>query len=127
LQELVNNLDVPVPVMIVSADEQQQVDQVAASTKVLLSTAGPFAKYGTPVVDACVRSGCDYVDINGEPGWHKSMIDAYDKAARDAGVTLVPSSGFDSIPSDLGAAWMTQRIFVRAAHQTGCRRCLERC
>lgn len=110
LQTLVEDLGVPAHVMIASADVQDEVDQVAAATKVILSTAGPFAKYGTPVVEACVRSGCDYVDINGETGWHRSMIDAYDEAARKAGVTLVPSSGFDSIPSDLGVDWMARRV-----------------
>ena len=39
------------------------------------------------------------------------MIDTYDEAARKAGVTLVPSSGFDSIPSDLGVDWMARRVF----------------
>ena len=110
LQALVDDLDLPVPVLIASANNQDEVNQVAASTKVLLSTAGPFAKYGTPVVEACVRSGCDYVDINGEVGWHKRMIDLYDEAARNAGVVLIPSSGFDSIPSDLGAAYMARRV-----------------
>jgi len=110
LQTLVEDLGVPAHVMIASADVQDEVDQVAAATKVILSTAGPFAKYGTPVVEACVRSGCDYVDINGETGWHRSMINAYDEAARKAGVTLVPSSGFDSIPSDLGVDWMARRV-----------------
>lgn len=54
------------------------------------------------MIDACVRLGCDYVDINGEVGWHKSMIDKYGEQAREKNVILVPSSGFDSIPSDLG-------------------------
>ena len=100
-----------VPFLVASASDQAEVDKVAASTKVILSTAGPFAQHGAPVIDACIRNGCDYVDINGETGWHRQMIDTYDDAARDAGVVLIPSSGFDSIPSDLGSAWMTQRIF----------------
>ena len=82
LQALVDDIDVAVPVMIASSDVQD--DQVAAATRVILSTAGPFAKYGSPVVEACVRSGCDYVDINGEVGWHKSMIERYDDAAAEA-------------------------------------------
>ena len=61
-----------------------------------------------------VASPCSqYVDINGEVGWHRTMIDRYDAAAREKGVVLVPSAGFDSIPSDLGAHWMASRIRER--------------
>jgi short subunit dehydrogenase-like uncharacterized protein len=96
-----------VPLLVATSDN---FVSVARSAQVVLSTAGPFARYGTPVVEACVRAGTDYVDINGETGWHRSMIDAYDAEARANGVVLVPSSGFDSIPSDLGAQWMAERV-----------------
>ena len=57
---------------------------------------------GSPVVAACVAAGTDYVDINGEPAWHASIIDAHDARARAKSVLLVLACGFDSIPSDLG-------------------------
>ena len=110
LQNLADSLG-GVDVLVADVQAQADVDKVAASTRVVLSTAGPFALYGTPLVDACIRSCSDYVDINGETGWHRSMIDQYDDAAQRAGVVLVPSSGFDSIPSDLGALWMARRVF----------------
>ena len=108
--ELVSGGGSPPPVLIASSTSQAQVDSVVSQAKVLISTAGPFASHGTPVVEACVRLGTDYVDINGEVGWHKTMIERYDAAARQNGVVLVPSAGFDSIPSDLGAYWMARRI-----------------
>ena len=94
------------PILVASSDDATSVDAAVGQARVVLSTAGPFAKMGTPVVDACVRLGVHYVDINGETGWHRSIIDRYDAAARQKGVVLVPSCGFDSIPSDLGAAWV---------------------
>ncbi|KAL1507009.1 hypothetical protein AB1Y20_007871 [Prymnesium parvum] len=97
-------------VLVATASVQEEVDRVVSQSRVLLSTAGPFAAHGTPVVDACVRLGCDYVDINGEVGWHREMIERYDEEARRKGVVLIPSAGFDSIPSDLGAHWMASRI-----------------
>ena len=108
--ELATGGGTPPPVLIASSTSQAQVDSVVSQARVLISTAGPFASYGTPVVDACVRLGTDYVDINGEVGWHKSMIERYDAAARKNGVVQVPSAGFDSIPSDLGAHWMASRV-----------------
>jgi short subunit dehydrogenase-like uncharacterized protein len=107
LASSIRGSDAPVPQLVAS---NETFSTIAESTRVVLSTAGPFALYGTPIIEACVRAGCDYVDINGETGWHRSVIDKYDEEARAQGVVLVPSSGFDSIPSDLGAQWMAKRI-----------------
>ena len=98
------------PSDIIVTSNAEGIDRAASSSRVALSTAGPFALYGTPLVEACVRNGTSYVDINGEIGWHREMIDRFDKAARAADATLVPSCGFDSIPSDLGAQWMAERL-----------------
>lgn len=54
---------------------------MVAQARVIISTAGPFWKHGGPVVDACVRIGCDYVDINGETPWVKKIIDLYHEEA----------------------------------------------
>lgn len=43
---------------------------MAAQSKVVIATAGPFARYGTPIVDACVRSGADYCDVTGAISFH---------------------------------------------------------
>ena len=71
----------------------------------LCSTAGPFARLGKPVVAACVASRTDYVDINGEPLYMRDVIAEHDAAARAAGVRVVLSAGFDSVPFDLGVAF----------------------
>lgn len=100
-------------ILVASAATQSEVDRVVEQARIVLSTAGPFARIGQPVVDACVRLGTHYVDINGEPGWHREMIERYDEAARAKGVVLIPSSGFDSIPSDMACQWMAERVAVR--------------
>lgn len=106
LRQMATELSSAPEVLVATTTSQEQVDRVVSRARVLISTAGPFASYGTPVVDACVRLGCDYVDINGEVGWHRTMIDRYDAQACANGVRLVPSCGFDSVPSDLGVQWM---------------------
>jgi len=99
--------------LVASATAQNEVDRVVEQSHVVLSTAGPFARIGLTLVDACVRLGTHYVDINGEPGWHREMIERYDAAARANGVVLIPSSGFDSIPSDMACQWMAERVVAR--------------
>ena len=96
-------------VLVADSGDQAAVDAVVRRTRVLLTTAGPFSRYGTPVVDACARFGTHYVDITGETPWVRDLIDRYhDRAAAD-GTRLIPCCGFDSVPSDLGA-------FVVARH-----------
>jgi short subunit dehydrogenase-like uncharacterized protein len=68
----------------------------------VLTTVGPYQLYGEPLIKACVAHGTDYTDLCGEPVWMRQMIDAYDEAAKASGARITFSSGFDSIPFDLG-------------------------
>jgi short subunit dehydrogenase-like uncharacterized protein len=96
-------LNAPVPVLVADSADPQAIDAMIARTRVVLATAGPFALYGTGIVDACVRLGTHYVDITGESQWGRMLIDRYHQKAADEGTRIIPFFGFDSIPSDLGA------------------------
>jgi short subunit dehydrogenase-like uncharacterized protein len=96
--------------IVAPSQDQAAVDAVVARSRVVLSTAGPFALYGTPVVDACVRFGTDYVDITGETPWTAEIADRYHAPAAAVGTRIIPCCGFDSVPSDLGALLMTRYI-----------------
>ena len=103
-----------VDVLVADSRDQAAVDAVVGRTRVLLTTAGPYAVYGGPLVDACVRLGAHYVDITGETPWVRGLIDRYHEAAAAAGTRIIPFCGFDSVPSDLGAfllARHVQRVF----------------
>jgi short subunit dehydrogenase-like uncharacterized protein len=58
------------------------------------------------MVAACAEAGTDYVDLCGEPTWMRAMIDAHDAKAKASGARIVFSCGFDSIPFDLGVAYL---------------------
>lgn len=68
----------------------------------MVTTVGPFAKYGSALVAACAASGTGYVDSTGESPWVRDMIDQHDATAKSTGALMVPMCGFDSIPSDVG-------------------------
>lgn len=70
--------------------------------RVVLSTAGPFARLGDGLVDACAEAGRHYADITGEVAWVRRLIERHHGAARARGTFLVPCCGFDSVPADLG-------------------------
>jgi short subunit dehydrogenase-like uncharacterized protein len=89
------------PIIIADASEQSTLDAMAARTQVLVTTVGPYIRYGLPMVAACAAAGTDYADLTGETLFIRESIDLYHKQAADTGARIVNSCGFDSIPSDL--------------------------
>lgn len=102
LEALARDLDVDVPQLVVDAADPDAVAAMAAATKVVCTTVGPYARFGEPIVAACAEHGTDYVDLSGEPQWIRQMIDTHHDVATASGARIVHSCGFDSIPSDLG-------------------------
>ena len=97
-------------VIVADSHDIDAVEAMAASTRVLVSTAGPFAVYGDAIVDACVHQRTHYADITGETAWVRRVIDRlHVRAARD-GTRIVPFCGFDSVPSDLGTLLVVRHI-----------------
>jgi short subunit dehydrogenase-like uncharacterized protein len=84
--------------------------RLAESTRVLITTVGPYIKYGEAVVAACAAAGTDYVDLTGEPEFVDLMWLRYHEQARQTGARLVHSCGFDSIPYDLGALFTVEQL-----------------
>jgi short subunit dehydrogenase-like uncharacterized protein len=99
-----------VETFVASSDDPRSLEEVARCTKVVLTTVGPYALVGEPVVAACVSQGADYVDITGEPHFVDRLLVKYDKPAREKGLRLVSCCGFDSIPHDLGALFTVERM-----------------
>ena len=88
--------------IIADSNDEKSLDSMVKRAEVIISTVGPYIKFGLPLVDACVRNGTDYVDITGEAQFIKQCILNYHEKALEKGISIVHSCGFDSIPSDLG-------------------------
>ena len=91
-----------IELMVADAADEEALRAMCAQTGVVISTVGPYALYGSPLVKACVETGTDYVDLTGEAQWIHRMIEEHESRARKSGARLVHCCGFDSIPSDLG-------------------------
>ena len=89
------------PVITADASSPETLEAMAERTRVVVTTVGPYARYGLPLVAACAAAGTDYADLTGEPNFVLESIDLYHKQAADTGARIVHSCGFDSIPSDL--------------------------
>jgi short subunit dehydrogenase-like uncharacterized protein len=86
---------------------------MAEQTRVVVTTVGPYQLYGAPVLAACVAAGTDYADLCGEPVWMRQMIDAHHEQAQQTGARIAFSSGFDSIPFDLGVFMLQKEAQAR--------------
>lgn len=101
------------PLIFADAGDSRSLGEMAARSKVVLSTVGPYQLYGSDLVAACVERGTDYVDLCGEPAWMREMIDAHEKTAKSTGARIVFSCGFDSVPFDLGALYLQNEAMRR--------------
>lgn len=102
LNELQSKLESKVDIVIANSNDPASLDKMTKQTQVIISTVGPYLKYGEPLIKSCAENGTDYVDLTGEAIFIKDMMDKYQDTAKQSGARIVNSCGFDSIPSDLG-------------------------
>ena len=110
LKSVLAGLSPEVEIVIADCDDDVALQAMAARAKVVLSTTGPFHRYGSKLVAACVENSTHYVDITGENFWVKKMIERHHETAAAKGVRIIPSCGFDSIPSDLGSFFGIRKL-----------------
>jgi len=102
-----------VPFVIADAENPESVKQMVNSTQVVLTTVGPYQKYGSDLVRECSETGTDYVDLCGEPAWMHEMIAAHGETAKASGARIVFSCGFDSVPFDLGIYFLQKASIAK--------------
>jgi short subunit dehydrogenase-like uncharacterized protein len=107
------------PLIVGDGDDEAFLATLATRANVVCTTVGPYAKYGSKLVSACVAAGTDYCDLTGEVHWMQRMIEAHQDAAKASGARIVFTCGFDCIPSDLGVYFMQREM--RNRHGVPCR------
>ncbi|XP_073528932.1 saccharopine dehydrogenase-like oxidoreductase [Phyllobates terribilis] len=99
-----------IDIIICDVSDAASLADMCKKASVVLDCVGPYRFYGEPVVKACIENGAHFVDISGEPQFLESMHMKYDRQAADSGVYVVGSTGFDSIPADLGVLFTRNSI-----------------
>lgn len=97
------------PLMQADSGDIPSLADLAASTRVVVSTVGPYLRHGLPLVAACARAGTDYADLAGEVMFVRRSIDEYHDLANATGARIVHACGFDSVPSDIGVLLLHER------------------
>ena len=108
IKEVLNGRDIPV--MIADSHDKDSLNDLVKKTKVILTTVGPYARYGSKLVEACVENGTHYCDLTGEVHWMRHMINKYQLIAKESGAKIVHTCGFDSIPSDIGVFFLQKNM-----------------
>ncbi|MCV7049990.1 saccharopine dehydrogenase NADP-binding domain-containing protein [Mycobacterium heidelbergense] len=102
------------PVLTADASSPSTLNAMATRARVVVTTVGPYTRYGLPLVAACAAAGTDYADLTGEAMFVRDSIDLHHKQAADTGARIVHACGFDSVPSDLSVY-----ALYRAAQRDG--------
>ncbi|HEX3462245.1 MAG TPA: saccharopine dehydrogenase NADP-binding domain-containing protein [Acidimicrobiales bacterium] len=110
LESITNGLGRKVSVARADVTDPPTVRALAESTRVLITTVGPYMEHGEPVIAACAVAGTDYLDLTGEPEFLDLMYLKYHDTAAATGARLVHSCGFDSMPHDLGAQFTVEQL-----------------
>ena len=105
--------DDTIPVISANSDDLDSLQSMVKRTKVVCTTVGPYALYGSNLVKACVESKTHYCDLAGEVQWIRKMIDKYHSKAKENKIKIINSCGFDSIPSDMGVFYSQKKLFEK--------------
>jgi len=89
LESIKKKHNLPFPTIVADAFDVEALNSMCKETEVVLSTVGPYHKYGSELLEACIKNGCHYVDITGESFWIKDMIDKHHQTATDKGIRII--------------------------------------
>jgi short subunit dehydrogenase-like uncharacterized protein len=99
------------PQLVADVNDEASLQKLVSDTKVVCTTVGPYALYGSFLVALCAELGTHYCDLTGEVQWMHEMIEAHQGAAEASGAKIVHTCGFDSIPSDLGTYFVQGEMY----------------
>ena len=100
-------------IFIADSNDIETLIKLTSNTKVICTTVGPYAKYGSNLIEACIKTNTNYCDITGETQWIRKMIDKYHSKAKENKIKIINSCGFDSIPSDMGVFYSQKKVFEK--------------
>ncbi len=110
LEALRHRLGVDVQILDADIAGQASIPRLAEASRVVVTTVGPYLRYGEPVVAACAQAGTGDVDLTGEPEFVDRTYVGHHATAQRRGARLVHACGFDSVPHDLGVLFTVQHL-----------------
>ena len=103
------------PLLIADSNDEQALARLAGCSRVICTTVGPYLRHGKKLLAACAAAGTHYCDLTGEVPFIRWAIDEHDARASASGARIVPTCGFDSLPSDLGVYLLSEHFQSRGS------------
>ncbi len=98
--ELGGGLDIAVA----DVGDPPSVHELLAPGDVMLSTVGPFSRWGAPAIEAAIAAGVPYLDSTGEPAFIRRVFEDWGPRAEGTGAALMTALGYDWVPGNLAGA-----------------------
>ena len=105
-------------ILISNNHDITSLDKITSVSRLIITTVGPYLKYGKLLVESCVRNGTHYCDLTGEVPFIRESIDSFDSVAKDNKCRIIHSCGFDSVPSDVGVFFLQKHSISK--YKTPC-------
>jgi short subunit dehydrogenase-like uncharacterized protein len=103
LDQLADELGGGLETAVADVSDPPSVSALVERGDVLVTTVGPFARWGAPAAAAATTAGAHYVDSTGEPGFIREVFERYGPAADRAGCGMLTAFGYDWVPGNLAA------------------------
>lgn len=101
--------ELDLPFVAADLSDSEQMDALLKDAQLVIHCAGPFTHTWKPMLDACIRNQCHYLDITGEIEVFE-RIKTRDKEIADAGIMAMPGTGFDVVPTDCLALYLKKQL-----------------
>ncbi|XP_063429910.1 saccharopine dehydrogenase-like oxidoreductase isoform X2 [Mytilus trossulus] len=99
-----------VPIIVADTGCDESILEMTKQAKIVLNCVGPYRFHGERVVKACIEGGASHLDISGEPQYLERMQLMYNNKAKEAGVYIIGTCGFDSIPAEMGVVFAQKKF-----------------
>ncbi|MEO5998284.1 MAG: saccharopine dehydrogenase NADP-binding domain-containing protein [Chitinophagaceae bacterium] len=97
------------PYKIADLNNTSELETALEGITVVIHAAGPYQYTAKQMVEACLKTGTHYLDINGDVAVFE-MLKKYDEKARRAGIMVMPGVGFDVVPTDCIALLLKKQL-----------------
>lgn len=97
------------PYQLADIADKESVKALVEKGDVLLTTVGPFMRYGDTALEAAIEKGAHYVDSTGEPNFIAKVVDGYSEKAKQADITMITAAAYDYVPGNCVAALVLEK------------------
>lgn len=107
LSELVEKFNVEK--IVINLEDESKLTESLEGVELILNSAGPFIYTAGPILKACLRTKTNYIDITGEIPVFQKVFEL-DREAKEKGICMLPGAGFDVVPTDCLAKYLSERM-----------------